>query len=289
MSNKSVKSFSLGSVIDNLSNYIFCFCINITNQIEAFLKISAARELITLKNKISKILVVDDETSIRRILATSLSMVGYEVVTAADGLEALDIFHKEIPDLVVLDVMLPKLDGYGVCQQLRQESNIPIIMLTALGDVADRLMGLEIGADDYLSKPFSLKELEARICALLRRVEKPDTSGMPNSGVVNVGTLQIDTNKRQVYKENERIRLTGREFSLLEMLVSCGGRTVSRSEIIEKVWSYNLEQKVDTRIVDVHISRLRSNLEKDPKNPELILTARGIGYLFPRLVQLAST
>lgn len=241
-----------------------------------------------MKNKISKILVVDDETSIRRILATSLSMVGYEVVTAANGVEALNIFHQEIPDLVVLDVMLPKLDGYGVCQHLRQESNIPIIMLTALGEVADRLIGLEIGADDYLSKPFSLKELEARICALLRRVEKHDTSGMPNSGVVNVGTLQIDTNKHQVYKENKRIRLTGREFSLLEMLVSCCGRTVSRSEILEKVWGYNLNQNVDTRIVDVHISRLRSNLEKDPKNPELILTARGVGYLFPRLVQLAS-
>ena len=239
-----------------------------------------------MKNQISKILVVDDETSIRRILATSLSMVGYEVVTAADGLEALDIFHKEIPDLVVLDVMLPNLDGYGVCQQLRQKSNIPIIMLTALGDVADKLMGLEIGADDYVSKPFSLKELEARICALLRRVEKCDTSSMPNSGVVNVGTLRIDTNKRQVYKENERVCLTGREFSLLEMLVSCCGRTVSRSEIIEKVWGYNKAHNVDTRIVDVHISRLRSNLEKDPKNPELILTARDIGYFFPHLVQL---
>ncbi|PSB31270.1 response regulator transcription factor RpaB [Chlorogloea sp. CCALA 695] len=239
-----------------------------------------------MNNKISKILVVDDETSIRRILATSLSMAGYEVVTAANGLEALDIFHQEIPDLVVLDVMLPKLDGYGVCQHLRQESNIPIIMLTALGDVADKLIGLEIGADDYVSKPFSLKELEARICALLRRVEKSDTSSMPKSGVVNVGTLQIDTNKRQVYKENERIRLTGREFSLLEMLVNCCGRIVSRSEIIEEVWGYNKAYNVDTRIVDVHISRLRFNLEKDPKNPELILTARGIGYFFPRLVQL---
>lgn len=241
-----------------------------------------------MKTKQSKILIVDDEISIRRILTTRLSMVGYEVVAAADGLEALDIFSQEAPDLVVLDVMLPKLDGYGVCQKMRQQtSNIPIIMLTALGEVLDRLMGLEIGADDYMSKPFSPKELEARICALLRRVEKPNTSNKPHFGVVKVGTLQIDINKRQVYKDNQRLQLTGREFSLLEMLINCCGRTVSRSEIIEKVWGYNLDQPIDTRIVDVHVSRLRSNLEKDPKNPELILTARGTGYLFPHLVQLA--
>ena len=172
-------------------------------------------------------------------------------------------------------------------------------MLTALGDVADRLMGLELGADDYLSKPFSPKELEARICSLLRRVEKTDTSVMPNSGVVRVGTLQIDTNKRQVYKGHERIRLTGKEFSLLtqykaaraprrnllEMLISRCPRTVSRSEILEKVWGYTLEQRVDMRIVDVHISRLRANLEKEPNHPELILTARGTGYSFQGFVQ----
>ena len=242
-----------------------------------------------MKDKRSKILVVDDEASIRRLLEIRLSLAGYEVVTAADGLEALDIFHQEVPNLVILDVMLPKLDGYGVCQKLRQESNIPIIMLTALRDVADRLMGLELGADDYVSKPFSPKELEARICALLRRVKKPDTSRIPNSGVVKVGILQIDTNKKQVYKENERIRLTDREFSLLEMLVSCCSRTVSRSEILEKVWGYNIGQGVDMRIVDIHVSRLRSNLERDPKNPELILTARGTGYIFPHLIQLAHT
>ncbi len=241
-----------------------------------------------MKNKTLKILIVDDEHSIRRILETRLSRLGYEVVTAADGIEALDIFHNQVPDLVVLDVMLPKLDGYGVCQQLRQKSEIPIIMLTALGDVADRLMGLEIGADDYVSKPFSPKELEARICSLLRRVEKKDTSGMPNSGVFHVGTLQIDTNKRQVKKGDEPIRLTSIEFSLLELLVSRCGRTVSRSEILEQVWGYTLEHQVDTRVVDVHVSRLRANLEKDPKNPELILTARGTGYLFQHLVKLAN-
>lgn len=153
-------------------------------------------------------------------------------------------------------------------------------MLTALGDVAARLMGLELGADDYLSKPFSPRELEARIRSLLRRVEKTHNSVMLNSGVVRVGTLQIDTNKRKVYKGHERIRLTGKEFSLLEMLISYRGRTVSRSEILEKVWGYTLEASVDLRIVDVHISRLRANLENEPSHPELILTARGTGYSF---------
>lgn len=148
-------------------------------------------------------------------------------------------------------------------------------------------MGLELGADDYVSKPFSPKELEARICALLRRVKKPDPSGMSKSGVVKIGPLQIDTNKRQVFKDNERIRLTGREFSLLEMLVSCGGTIVSRSEIIKKVWGYDLEPRIDTRIVDVHVSRLRSTLKKDPKNPEFIITVRGISYFFPCSVQPA--
>lgn len=230
--------------------------------------------------KNSKILVVDDEIRIRRLLETRLSMFGYEVVTAADGIEAVNIFRDRVFDLVVLDVMLPKLDGYGVCQELRKHSDIPIIMLTALGDVADRLMGLELGADDYLSKPFSPRELEARIHSLLRRVEKTHISVMLNSGVVRVGTLQIDINKRKVYKGNERIRLTGKEFSLLEMLIGYRGKTVSRSKILEKVWGYTQEASVDLRIVDVHISRLRANLENEPSHPELILTARGTGYSF---------
>ncbi|MBC6421815.1 MAG: response regulator transcription factor [Hormoscilla sp. SP12CHS1] len=231
-----------------------------------------------------KILVVDDEASIRRILQTRLSMIGYEVVTAADGEEALKTFRNSFPDLVVLDVMMPKLDGYGVCQELREESDVPIIMLTALGDVADRITGLELGADDYVVKPFSPKELEARIRSVLRRVEKTETSGIPSSGVIYVSNLRIDTNKRQVYKRDERIRLTGMEFSLLELLVSRSGEPFSRSEILQEVWGYTPERHVDTRVVDVHISRLRAKLEDDPSNPELILTARGTGYLFQRIM-----
>jgi OmpR family response regulator RpaB len=181
--------------------------------------------------------------------------------------------------------MMPKLDGYGVCQELRTESDVPIIMLTALGDVADRITGLELGADDYVVKPFSPKELEARIRSVLRRVDKTGATGIPSSGVIHVGNIKIDTNKRQVYKGDERIRLTGMEFSLLELLVSRSGEPFSRSEILQEVWGYTPERHVDTRVVDVHISRLRAKLEDDPSNPELILTARGTGYLFQRIIE----
>ena len=233
-----------------------------------------------------KILIVDDETSIRRILETRLSMIGYEVVSASDGEEALVIFRKEYPNLVVLDVMMPKLDGYGVCQELRKESDVPIIMLTALGDVSDRITGLELGADDYVIKPFSPKELEARIRSVLRRVDKiPVCPGIPSSGIISIGFLKVDTNKRQVYKNNERVRLTGMEFSLLELLISRAGEPFSRAAILQEVWGYTPERHVDTRVVDVHISRLRAKLEDDPSNPDLILTARGTGYLFQRITE----
>jgi len=239
-----------------------------------------------LENHKEKILVVDDEASIRRILETRLSMIGYDVVTAADGEEAIATFNENHPDLVVLDVMMPKLDGYGVCQELRKESDIPIIMLTALGDVADRITGLELGADDYVVKPFSPKELEARIRSVLRRVDKEGMSGIPSSGVIQVGSIKIDTNRRQVYKGDERIRLTGMEFSLLELMVGRSGEAFSRSEILQEVWGYTPERHVDTRVVDVHISRLRAKLEDDPSNPELILTARGTGYMFQRVTEV---
>ncbi|EAQ73617.1 response regulator transcription factor RpaB [Synechococcus sp. WH 5701] len=230
------------------------------------------------------ILVVDDEASIRRILETRLSMIGYNVVTACDGTEALELFPNCMPDLVVLDVMMPKLDGYGVCQELRKESDVPIVMLTALGDVADRITGLELGADDYVVKPFSPKELEARIRCVLRRVEKEAIAGIPNSGVIQVSDLRIDTNKRQVFRNDERIRLTGMEFSLLELLVSRSRKPFNRGEILKEVWGYTPERHVDTRGGEVHISRVPSQLEKDSPHPELILTARGTGYLFQRII-----
>lgn len=230
--------------------------------------------------------MVDDEISIRRILETRLSMLGYNVITAGDGEEALEAYKKEMPNLIVLDIMMPKLDGYGVCQEIRKESEIPIIMLTALGDIADRITGLELGADDYVVKPFSPKELEARIKAILRRVEKVSWGTLAtNPGIISMGGIRIDTNRRQVYKQNEKIRLTGMEFSLLELLMSKSGEAFSRASILQEVWGYTPERHVDTRVVDVHISRLRSKLEEDPSNPDLILTARGTGYLFQKITE----
>ena len=169
-----------------------------------------------------KILVADDEASIRRILETRLKMVGYDVVTAEDGEEAVDVYNKTMPDLVILDVMMPKMDGYGVTREIRRTSDVPIIILTALGDVSERITGLELGADDYVIKPFSPKELEARVKAVLRRTTTKEISvpsGKTAKNVITTGSIKIDTARRQVYRKNERIRLTGMEFSLLELLV----------------------------------------------------------------------
>lgn len=236
-----------------------------------------------------KVLIVDDEASIRRILETRFKMLGYETATAGDGEEALEIFNKFTPDIVVLDIMMPKMDGYGVTKEIRKNSDTPIIILTALGDVAERITGLELGADDYVVKPFSPKELEARVKCILRRTYSKNgavgstSGGKDASNVIMIGNIKIDLNKRQVFKKNERVRLTGMEFSLLELLVSNSGKPFSRSEILQAVWSYPPENRIDTRVVDVHISRLRSKLETDISNPELILTARGIGYMFQKI------
>ena len=239
-------------------------------------------------NAVQKILVADDEASIRRILETRLKMVGYDVVVAEDGEEAVEVFNKTNPDLVVLDVMMPKMDGYGVTREIRRTSDVPIIILTALGDVSERITGLELGADDYVIKPFSPKELEARVKAVLRRttnkeVVVPTGTKAVAKNVITTGSIKIDTARRQVYRKNERIRLTGMEFSLLELLVNNSGQAYSRNEILQHVWSYPADHRIDTRVVDVHLSRLRSKLETDPTNPELILTARGIGYMFQRI------
>ena len=231
-----------------------------------------------------KILVVDDEISIRQILETRLSICGYNVLLASNGEEALYLFRKEQPNLVILDITLPKIDGYEVCSEIRKESQVPIIMLTALGDISDRVMGLELGADDYVIKPFSPKELEARIRSVLRRTEVTNLSSVTSSTqrILQIGTLSIDINKRQVFKGKERIKLTGMEFNLLELLVNTAGESLSRSTILDRIWGYTPERYLDTRVVDVHISRLRSKLEEDPSNPDLIITARGTGYMFQR-------
>jgi two-component system, OmpR family, response regulator RpaB len=220
-----------------------------------------------------------------------LKLKGYTILTAADGQEALDTFEAQVPDLMVLDIMMPKLDGYAVCKTLREKSEIPIIMLTALSDVSRRVKGLEMGADDYMVKPFSPRELEARIDCILRRVRQPTKNGASPPGIIEAGCLSIDMNKRQVHKAKERIRVTGLEFSLLELLISCPGEVISRHEIFKQVWGFDtkiLGGLIDKRVIDVHLSRLRLKIEEDPNNPEFILTIRGEGYQFQRIEGMGS-
>lgn len=184
--------------------------------------------------------------------------------------------------------MIPKFDGYGFCRYIRMNSDVPVIMITYLGDISDRITGFELGADDYIVKPFSFKEFEFRVRSILRRGVKVSVSSASPTAYGTTSCLffekvKIDLNKRQVYRKNERVRLTGMEFSLLELLMSRSGEAFSRASILEEVWGYTPERHVDTRVVDVHISRLRSKLENDPCNPDLILTARGVGYLFQKI------
>jgi OmpR family response regulator RpaB len=230
-----------------------------------------------------RILVADDDPSTLRVLEMRLAMRGFAVSTVSDGLAAIDAFRTMDPD-----VMMPGLDGFGVVERIRAVSEVPIILLTALGDVSDRVTGLQLGADDYMVKPFSPKELEARIHCLLRRSPRR-SDAVGNSiarpgAVLSVGDLRIDVVRRQVHRGSDRLRLTGMEFSLLELLISRAGEAIPRSEMLETLWGYSPERANDRRVVDVHVSRLRAKLEVDPDHPELILTARGLGYLFQRLV-----
>lgn len=223
-----------------------------------------------------KILVVDDEASIRQIIEARLKMAGFEVFTAGDGAEAMEQYYEVHPDLIVLDILMPRIDGLQVCREIRKRDTTPIIMLTAKGDIADRINALEMGADDYMIKPFSPRELEARIKAVLRRTYvKPS-----KPAVIEVDDIVIDLGRRLVLKSGQRVRLTEMEFSLLELLALHPGKAFSRNDILQEVWGYRVNQYSDTRVVDVHVSRLRSKLEKNVSEPELILTARGVGYMF---------
>ena len=238
------------------------------------------------------LLVVDDEPAVRRVLSMRLQLAGYRVVCAEDGEEALEKFAAEQPDLVVLDVMMPKLDGFAVCRRLRAESAVPIVFLSSLDAIAEKVAGLDLGADDYLSKPFSPKELEARINRILRRVGRGTAAQDPREpvtglGVIRLGDLVVDTNRRQVTRGGERIALTYTEFSLLELLFREPGRVVPRAEILEQLWGYPPRRTADLRVVDVYVARLRGKLEPDPRNPELILTVRGTGYASQRLGDLS--
>ncbi len=225
-----------------------------------------------------RVLVVDDEQNIVDILQFNLEKEGYEVITAADGLEGLKLARSEDPDLILLDVMMPEMDGFQVCQELRKEDKLtPIIMLTAREEEADRVMGLELGADDYVSKPFSVRELMARVRTNIRRQSAiVETGGQPKEGQIRAGSLTIDTVGLQVFKNGTPVEVTQREYALLLFLASSVGTVFSRETLMQEVWNY--EYWGDTRGVDVAVRRLREKLEDDPANPTLLCTRRGAGY-----------
>lgn len=219
-----------------------------------------------------RILVVDDEPSIVELIRVNLEDGGYEVGVAADGDEALERFSQEAWDLVILDLMLPGVDGIEVCRRIRKESQVPIIMLTAKADEIDRVLGLEMGADDYVTKPFSPRELLARVRAILRRV--PDT--VVTGELIQYGRLRLNLEKRTVEIDGDRVQLTPREFDLLHLLARYPGRIFQRDYLLEQLWEY--EYTGGTRTVDVHIRRLRQKLEHHPQYAEAIETVHGIGY-----------
>ena len=231
------------------------------------------------------ILIAEDDNRTRQALTNNLEAVGYAVIAATDGQEALDLFNTAAGgiDLVVLDVLMPRLDGLQVCQALRKISDVPIIMATVLGSSADRVVGLEMGANDYIVKPFSTKELIARIRSILRRVphrsEETQTT-TPSQQILRIGQLTIDPITRRAYRGSHQLHLTEIEFRLIELLASSPGHIFSRGDILEALWGYDANSASDTKTVDVHISRLRIKLDDHTRDPDFIVTIRGRGYMF---------
>ena len=220
---------------------------------------------------------MDDEQPIQKLLSYPLQKEGYDVVAAADGEQALESFDREHFDLVVLDVMLPKVDGLEVCRRLRARSAVPIIMLTAKTEEIDKVLGLELGADDYITKPFSMREFRSRVRAALRRAEMspdPDVDEEP----LERGDIRLDFSKRTTEVRGDSVRLTYVEFEILAVLMRHPGRVYTREMLLDRVWGDSAFR--DQRTVDVHIRHLREKVERDPKNPEYLLTVRGVGYRF---------
>lgn len=224
----------------------------------------------------STILLIEDNLTLADTLRYNLEREGYTVLHAVDGLQGLELLHQETPDLLVLDIMLPRLDGFSVCRILRQESDVPIIMLTARQDEVDRIAGLELGADDYVSKPFSLGELLARIRAILRRTERQPSGG--NREVLQAGSLSVDTRSRRAWRDGAELNLPQKEFDLLTCLMRNRGIALSRDLLLERVWGFDFVG--DSRTVDVHIRWLRGKIEPDSAHPCYIQTVRGVGYRF---------
>jgi DNA-binding response OmpR family regulator len=225
----------------------------------------------------STILLVEDEDSVQKLLAYPLEREGFRVLQARDGEEALQRFASEQVDLVVLDIMLPKLDGLEVCKQLRASSSVPIIMLTARDDELDKVLGLELGADDYITKPFSIREFRSRVRALLRRAAAPRHDPREAEVIASDG-LRIDLGRRMVELEGKPVQLTYVEFEILRILASNPGRVYTRQMLLEGLWGGSDYR--EPRTIDVHIRHLREKLERDPREPELIFTVRGVGYRF---------
>ncbi len=233
------------------------------------------------------ILVVEDESSYVEALTIGLEREGFVVATAADGIEALERFDEVSPDLVLLDVMLPRMSGIDVCRQLRKRTRVPIIMLTAKGEEIDTVVGLEVGADDYVTKPYRIRELVARMRAVLRRAEGGDAAdtavtgaSTPSGNAVEIGAVRLDPDEHRVTVRGVEVRLPLKEFELLHLLLANAGRVLPRETLIDRVWGFDYVG--DTKTLDVHIKRLRSKLEVDASAPRRIVTIRGLGYRYER-------
>lgn len=232
-----------------------------------------------------RVLVVDDEPSIQTLLRFNLQKEGYEVILADDGKKALELALNETFDFIILDIMLPGLDGMDITKKLRQEKKkTPILILTAKDDPIDRILGLEIGADDYLTKPFSPREVLARMKAIFRRMEPVEITSESTMQTINqleqlkIGEITADLTNYQVYVNQKQITLTPKEFELLVYFMQRKDRVINRDTLLERIWQFDFDGQ--TRIVDVHISHLREKIEKDPKHPEYLITVRGFGYKF---------
>ena len=230
----------------------------------------------------NKVLLVEDDRTLLDVLTYNLTKEGHDVITASDGVEALNVARDKKPDLIVLDVMLPKLDGFEVCRILRREMTVPILMLTAKASETDKVVGLELGADDYMTKPFSMREFLARIRAMLRRAEMTRIAASSAQetapSIIKTGGFEIDFARHKVSQSGTSIDLSPKEFDLLTFLVKNREQVFSRDQLLEKVWGYDYAG--DTRTVDVHVRWLRQKIEVDPANPRHLLTVRGIGYKF---------
>ena len=223
-----------------------------------------------------RILVVDDEKGLLKGIKFNLQNEGYEVETGSDGEEAVELARTGRFDLIVLDLMMPKIDGLQACMKIREFSNVPIIMLTARSEDSDKLMGFECGADDYITKPFNILEFKARIRALLRRAGAASQQVQTAGETVSVGDITLDAVRRMAYREGKPVELTAKEFDLMELLIKNPGRVYSREKLLDLVWGYEYQGEI--RTVDVHIRRLREKLERNPASPEYILTKWGVGY-----------